>query len=210
MSNFVAKAVCLALISSSIMCACGTGKIVSDTSTQNATIQTIMKRKSVRSYTTQKVSYEQIQALLKAAMAAPSGRNIQPWRFVVVSDKETLAKLAESLPYAKMLTQASVAIVVCGDTTYVKHSIGETVPNNLWVHDCAAATENLLLAAESMGLGAVWTATYPYPERYGAVKAALGIPDSIMPLCVVPVGYPAGNEKPKDKWKPENIHYNKW
>jgi len=192
------------------MCSCSTGKAASDVSAKNATIVTIMSRKSVRSYSDRKVTDEQIMTLLKAAMAAPSGRNVQPWRFVVLTDKNVMRGLSESLPYAKMLANAQLAIVVCGDTTYRNRKTGEIVPNNLWVDDCSAATENLLLAAESMGLGAVWTAAYPYPERYDAVRAALGLPDNIMPLCVVPIGYPAGDEKPKDKFKPENIHFNKW
>ena len=210
MSSSFFKAFCLFPITIYVMCSCSTGKAASDVSAKNATIVTIMSRKSVRSYSDRKVTDEQIMTLLKAAMAAPSGRNVQPWRFVVLTDKNVMRGLSESLPYAKMLANAQLAIVVCGDTTYRNRKTGEIVPNNLWVDDCSAATENLLLAAESMGLGAVWTAAYPYPERYDAVRAALGLPDNIMPLCVVPIGYPSGDEKPKDKFKPENIHFNKW
>lgn len=171
----------------------------------NPVIENIMNRKSVRQYTSQSVSADQVQTLLRAAMAAPTARNLQPWRFVVVENRAMLDTLASRLPYARMLTSAPLAIVVCGET--VKP---DGTPNDLWEHDCSAATENLLLAAESMGLGAVWTAAYPYEERYSAVKEALGIPETVMPLCVVPVGYPAGNDRPKDKFKPENIHYGRW
>ena len=170
---------------------------------ENAALENIHARKSVRNYTEEPVSPEQVETLLKAAMAAPSGRNLQPWRFVVVREQATKDKLA--VGFNKMIAKAPVVIVVCGQTT---KKDGE--PNNNWTADCAAATENLLLAVESMGLGAVWTACYPYDDRMGATIEALGLPDDVKPYCIVPIGYPAGNDKPKDKWKPENIHYEKW
>lgn len=166
-------------------------------------LDNIFSRKSVRSYTDQPVSQEQVETILKAAMAAPSGMNAQPWRFVVVREQATKDKLASG--FNKMIAKAPVVIVVCGKTT---NKIGGT--NNNWTADCAAATENLLLAVEAIGLGAVWTACYPYDERMSPAIEALGLPDNVKPYCVVPVGYPAGNDKPKDKWKPENIHYEKW
>lgn len=170
---------------------------------ENAALENIHARKSVRNYTEEPVSPEQVETLLKAAMAAPSGRNLQPWRFVVVREQATKDKLA--VGFNKMIAKAPVVIVVCGQTT---KKDGE--PNNNWTADCAAATENLLLAAESIGLGAVWTACYPYEDRMNPAIEALGLPKDIKPYCIVPVGHPAGNDKPKDKWKPENIHYEKW
>ena len=166
-------------------------------------LDNIFSRKSVRSYTDQPVSQEQVETILKAAMAAPSGMNAQPWRFVVVREQATKDKLA--IGFNKMIAKAPVVIVVCGKTT---NKLGGT--NNNWTADCAAATENLLLAVEALGLGAVWTACYPYDERMNPTIEALGLPDNVKPYCIVPVGYPAGNDKPKDKWKPENIHYEKW
>lgn len=166
-------------------------------------LDNIFSRKSVRSYTDQPVSPEQVETILKAAMAAPSGMNAQPWRFVVVREQGTKDKLASV--FNKMIAKAPVVIVVCGKTT---NKIGGT--NNNWTADCAAATENLLLAVEAIGLGAVWTACYPYDERMNPAIEALGLPDNVKPYCIVPVGYPAGNDKPKDKWKPESIHYEKW
>ncbi|MBR6306420.1 MAG: nitroreductase family protein [Bacteroidales bacterium] len=166
-------------------------------------LDNIFSRKSVRSYTDQPVSPEQVETILRAAMAAPSGMNAQPWRFVVVREQATKDKLASG--FNKMIAKAPVVIVVCGKTT---NKIGGT--NNNWTADCAAATENLLLAVEAIGLGAVWTACYPYDERMNPAIEALGLPDNVKPYCIVPVGYPAGNDKPKDKWKPENIHYEKW
>ena len=166
-------------------------------------LDNIFERKSVRSYTDQPVSQEQVETILKAAMAAPSGMNAQPWRFVVVREQATKDKLA--IGFNKMIAKAPVVIVVCGKTT---NKLGGT--NNNWTADCAAATENLLLAVEALGLGAVWTACYPYDERMNPTIEALGLPDNMKPYCIVPVGYPAGNDKPKDKWKPDNIHYEKW
>ena len=170
---------------------------------ENAALENIHARKSVRDYTQEPVSPEQVETILKAAMAAPSGRNLQPWRFVVVREQATKDKLA--VGFNKMIAKAPVVIVICGQTT---KKDGE--PNNNWKADCAAATENLLLAAESLGLGAVWTACYPYEDRMIPAIEALGLPKDIKPYCIVPVGHPAGNDKPKDKWKPENIHSEKW
>ena len=177
-------------------------------------LDTIFSRKSVRTYTDQAVSEEQVETLLKAAMAAPTGMNVQPWRFVVVRDQAVKDALAG--PRGGMIAQAPVVIVVCGETTMMRKPWGQPdaepveVENGNWVQDCSAATENLLLAAEALGLGAVWTAAYPYEDRLNPVCEALGLPENVKPLCVVPVGYPGGDDQPKDKWKPENIHYDKW
>jgi len=168
-----------------------------------AALDNILSRKSVRSYTEQDVTPEQVETILKAAMAAPSGMNLQPWRFVVVREQETKDKLSGG--FNKMISKAPVVIVVCGYTP--GRFDGE---NRNWTADCAAATENLLLAVEALGLGAVWTACYPYEERLSTTIEALGLPEEVKPYCIVPIGHPAGDTQPKDKWKPENIHYEKW
>lgn len=168
-----------------------------------AALEIIHSRKSVRSYTDEAVTAGQVETILKAAMAAPSGMNLQPWRFVVVTEQATKDILASG--FNKMIAKAPVVIVVCGKTT---NKMGGE--NRNWTADCAAATENLLLAAEALGLGAVWTACYPYDERMNPAIEALQLPDNVKPYCIVPVGHPAGNDKPKDKWKPDNIHYEKW
>lgn len=182
---------------------------------QKGAIDVIMNRKSVRSYTEQPVSDAQIETLLKAAMAAPTGMNIQPWRFVVVRDQAVKEALAG--PRGGMYIQAPLLVVVCGETTFRRKPWGAPedaeeveMENRNWTADCAAATENLLLAAEAMGLGAVWTACYPYEERMGVTCETLGLPQNVTPFCIVPIGYPDGDNQPKDKWKPENIHYDKW
>ena len=177
-------------------------------------LDVIFSRKSVRSYTDQPVSDEQVETMLRAAMAAPTGMNVQPWRFVVVRDQAVKDKLAG--PRGGMIAQAPVVFVICGETTLMRKPFGQPdaeaveVENGNWTADCAAATENLLLAVEALGLGAVWTACYPYDVRMDPTIEALGLPENVKPYCIVPVGYPAGENKPKDKWKPENIHYEKW
>ncbi|WP_303633338.1 nitroreductase family protein, partial [uncultured Muribaculum sp.] len=108
--------------------------------------------------------------------------------------------------YAKMLKHAPLAIIPCGDLDKALEGDGQA----FWIQDVSAATENMLIAANALGVGAVWTAVYPDESRIDAVRKVLGMPASIMPLAVVPMGYPAGEHHPKDKWKPENIHYNGW
>lgn len=174
-------------------------------SNADAVLENIHSRKSVRQYTSEAVSEADIQTILKAAMAAPTAVNYQPWRFVVVSERQQLDEIAEILPYAKMLRQAPVAIVVCGETTWMGGN-----ENPYWQQDCAAATQNLLLAVEALGLGAVWTGVYPNQDLYPKLHDYLNLPSDVQPFCCIPVGHPAGNEQPKDKWKPENIHYGKW
>jgi len=167
---------------------------------QNPTFETIFSRKSVRNYTEKPVAQEDLILLVKAGMAAPTGMNRQPWEFLVVTDKEIMTELSEKLPYARMMKEAQAAIVVCGNP--------ET--SVYWYLDCSAAAQNILLAAESLGLGAVWTAGYPYEDRMDLIASAFGIPKPYRPLCVIPIGYPKGEQKPKDKWKEEKLHINKW
>jgi len=176
-------------------------------SEKQAVISNILSRKSVRSYTDQPVAREQLDTLVRVAMAAPTGRDMRPWKFIIIDDAACMDSLAARLPYAKMLTEAQAAILVCGDMSIVDDE-GQVSRN--WPLDCSAATENLLLAAEAMGLGAVWTGVYPYEERVAAVRAALSLPESIVPLNVVPIGYPQGTPQPKDKYDAANVHYNGW
>lgn len=169
-------------------------------------LDNIAQRKSVRSYTNESVSKEQLEKLVRAGMAAPSAVNKQPWAFIVISDRAAMDSLAEKLPHAKMLKEAQAAIVVCGDMN--KALEGEY--REFWVQDASAATQNILLAAEAMGLGAVWTGAYPSQQRVKDISEALSLPENIIPLDVIPVGHPAGNDQPKDKWNAENVHWDKW
>jgi nitroreductase len=173
----------------------------------SAAIENIMTRTSIRQYDADRtISADTIEVLLKAAMAAPTAVNRQPWAFVVVDDRATMDSLKSVCPNARMLDSASLAIVTCGDMDLALEGPGR----DFWIQDLSAATENLLLAAHAMGLGAVWTGVYPDSTRVAGVARVLGLPESIVPLAVVPLGYPAENPEPKDKWDATKVHHNKW
>ena len=181
-----------------------------------AVMDVILSRKSVRKYTAEPLTEAEIETLLRAGMAAPSAKNIQPWSFIVVTDKE-VAKRLVTKNVNRMYPEAPCLIVVCGDlnTDAKPHDAPKDSPaierqNPNWMIDCSAAAENILLAAEAMGLGAVWTACWPYEDRYSVVKEVLGIPENVMPLAIIPVGHPAETPAPKDKWRPEKIHRGRW
>ena len=173
--------------------------------TLNETIKTIHQRKSVRNYTDQEVTKEQLETLVRAGMAAPTAINTQPWQFVVVTDKNLKSEYAKGNMQEAMINKCSAMIVVCCDM-----SLENDRAKNFWQQDCAAATENILLAAESMGLGTVWTGVFPVEERVKTVSASFGLPENVTPFCVILVGYPDGSDQPKDKYKPERIHWNKY
>ena len=176
----------------------------------------ILNRKSVRSYTGDTIPAKVMENLLRAAMAAPSGRNIQPWRFVVLNDTSRYDEIFGENFNMGMYKQSAAVVVVCADTTVVRpprdnpDAPAVQQPNGIWRDDMGAVTENLLLAVEAHGLGACWTACYPYADRMEPVKKALGLPATVVPYSVVPIGYPAGDEQPKDKWDASRIHYNNW
>ncbi len=174
--------------------------------TEQAVLDNIAARTSVRSYLNKPVEAEKVEKLLRAGMAAPTAMNKQPWHFVVVTDKDQLKALAKANPFAGMAAKAPLAIVVCGDMNKALGGGGR----EFWVQDCSAATENILLAAQAMGLGAVWTGTYPSEERCKDVSKVLGLPEKIIPLNTIVIGYPDGPNKPKDKWKPANVSYNRY
>lgn len=169
-------------------------------------LQNIASRKSVRHFAQEPVTQEQLQTLAHAAMAAPTACNKQPWAVIAINDRTMLDSLCAGLPYAKMLAEAQAAMIVCGDLSKALEGDGA----QFWIQDCSAATENLLLAAEAMRLGAVWTAVYPDPERMAIVNKVLNLPENIIPLNVIPIGHPTGEDQPKDKWIDENYHLNKW
>jgi len=173
----------------------------------NGIIESILSRSSVRVYEPGvKVSAQDVETIMRAAMAAPSAVNKQPWQFVVVTDKELLRGLSEALPYAKMAAGASLAIVVCGDSSHFLDGID----NVLWVQDLSAVSENILLAAHALGYGGVWTAVYPHPERENPVVRLLSLPGGIIPFNVIPIGKPAHEPHIIDKWDSRRIHYDRW
>lgn len=172
---------------------------------ENETLKTILTRHTVRHFLSDAVKPEDLEIICRAAMAAPSACNKQMWQFVIIRERATLDGMLEFLPNAKMLAQAQAAIVICGDPA---EDFGF-----YWQQDCSAATQNALLAAHSLGLGACWCGLYPREERAAATSRYLGISDkNIIPMAILAIGYPdpAAGEKPKDKWKPEKIHYERW
>jgi nitroreductase len=145
-----------------------------------------------------------VQELLAAAMQAPSAGNQQPWHFIVVTERQQLNALADVLPFGKMLKNALLGIVVCADLKLERYS-------GFWVQDCSNATMNILLAAHAQGLGAVWVAIYPVEDRVAGAKQILGLPEQVVPLCVVPIGYPATKpELPARRFSAARLHHNRW
>ncbi|MCQ2337141.1 MAG: nitroreductase family protein [Paludibacteraceae bacterium] len=172
---------------------------------KNDSLDAIMSRKSVRKFTNQPVEQAKIDAILKAGFAAPTAMNRQPWSIGVVNDTTLLRQMAKDMPYSQLET-AAVAFVVCGDLNKAM----EGTAREFWVVDCSLMAENMLLAAHSMGLGAVFTGGWPNMERCSLVAQYLHIPDSYTVLGVIPMGYPAENPDVKEKWNPDAVHYNIW
>lgn len=170
----------------------------------NAALENIFTRTSVRSYSSREVSRATVDTLLRAAMSAPTAVNKQPWQFVVIDDRAKLDSIASEFRNISMAAKAPMAVVVCGDMSRALD--GEA--RDFWIQDCSAATENMLLAAHSLGLGAVWCGIYPAAERVAKLSELLGLPGHLVPLCVVPMGYPDGATGAKDKYDAARIHFN--
>jgi nitroreductase len=166
-------------------------------------MEAILTRRSVRRYTDEPVAPELVNELLDAAMHAPSAGNEQPWHFVVITEREILDAIPSFHPYAVMLRQAPMAVLICGDSRLQKYP-------GYWVQDCAAATENLLLAAHDRGLGAVWVGVHPRVEREEGMRALLGIPAEVTPFALVPLGHPAEHPQRVARFDAARIHRNRW
>ena len=167
------------------------------------TQKAILTRRSIRKYTDTAVSDELIRNLLDAGMHSPTARNIQPWHFIVVTDRLILDKLALAHPYAKMLNQATLAILICGDK-----KLQET--EGYIVQDCSAATQNILLSAHAHGLGAVWLGMFPREERIQKVSKLLEIPGHILPVSLISIGFPDEQKEAPERFKADRVHYNKF
>jgi len=163
-------------------------------------LQMIFARRSIRKYTAVSVDEADIERLLKAAMSAPSASNIKPWHFIVVTSRRTLDALAKAHPHGKMLANATLCIAVCG------------VPDEsrYWEQDCSAATENLLLAATALGLGAVWLGVHPREKRCAAVRRVLNIPENVVPLNLISIGHPAEKKKARTQYDETRVHRGNW
>jgi len=166
-------------------------------------LEAISTRRSVRKFLKKKVPENLVSKIIAAGMNAPSAGNQQPWQFIVVNEKTILNEIAEVNPYAGCAKDASFGILVCGDLRLEKYQ-------GFWMLDCSAATENILLAVHSLGLGAVWTGVYPKQERIDRYKKLLDIPENIVPIAFIPIGYPAEEPNRESRFQKTRIHYNKW
>jgi len=166
-------------------------------------LEAIFSRRSIRLYTSKPVSRSVIEEILKAAMSAPSAGGERPWHFIVVMDRTILDKIPKFHPYAAMLKQAQAAILVCGDPTLEKHK-------GYWVLDCAAATQNMLLAAHAKGLGSVWCGVYPTEDRVINLRRLLNLPEQVVPFSLVPLGFPAELKSAPDRFDGSRVHENGW
>ena len=161
-------------------------------------LKEIEQRRSIRKFLDVPVTDDQVRELLQAAMLAPSAKNGQPWQFVIVRSPEKMAQLKAKHPYASSLNTAPVCICVCG-------VIDPAMPD-YYTQDCAACTQNILLQAQSMGLGTCWMGVAPRRERMEAVAETLRIPDGIAPFCLIAVGVPAETRATPDRFDESRIH----
>ncbi len=206
----------LAMATTVVSC-CGKEKPTDNqTSSTEMVINNIMQRKSVRSFTGDPIAADTLESILRCAMAAPSGMDVRPWHLVVVADTSKYAELFAGNFNMGIFMQSGAVVILCADTTITRaprenpDAAPVTRPNSIWRDDMGACTENLLLAVEAYGLGAVWTACYPFADRMDPVKAYLNLPGNVVPYAVVPIGVPAGDNQPKDKWDTTRVHYNRW
>jgi nitroreductase len=169
----------------------------------NQALDFILTRRSIRKFANRPVADELVTQLLRAAMAAPSAGNQQPWHFVVMTDRTVLDAVPAFHPHAAMIREAPLAIAVCGDLSLEKHQ-------GMWTLDCSAATQNLLLAVNALGLGAVWLGIYPRAERMAGMKELLGLPETVIPFSLVPIGYPNEHKPPADRYQESRVRRNRW
>ena len=185
------------------ICTCFSGK--RENILDNAAIKNILTRRSIRKYTRRLVEKEKIEILLKAAMSAPSAANEQPWDFIVVTDKKTISKVCQASPYTTPLKRARLCIIVCGNLQKEREKF-----RGHWVLGCSAATENILLAANAIGLGAVWIGLYPVQDKMESISTTFSLPEHIKPMAVISIGYPAEKKDPADRFIDTNVHWEKW
>lgn len=195
---------------------CNKQEAATEVNTADVVMQNILNRKSVRSYNGEAIPDSVMENLLRAAQAAPSAVDRRPWQMVVMTDKSQYETVFEGNFNMQKFMESGAVIILCADTTFTAPTRDNpdgpavTQVNQMWRDDLGAVTENLLLAAEAYGLGACWTACYPYPDRMDPIKKALQLPSTVVPYAVVPIGYHDGTTQPKDKWDPARVHYNRW
>jgi nitroreductase len=163
----------------------------------------LYSRRSIRLYTSKQIPSNMVQDILRAAMCAPSAGNERPWHFIVLTDRALLDEIPKFHPYAAMVKHASTAMLVCGDVSLEKYK-------GYWVLDCAAATQNILLAAHAKGFGAVWCGVYPSEDRVINFKKLFSLPDHIIPFSLIPIGFPDEIKQPIERYDASRIHENRW
>ncbi len=168
-------------------------------------MKAILARRSIRKYLDKQIPRESIELILEAGMAAPSAGNGQPWQFLVINDKKLLKRISEIQGHSQMLNEASHAIIVCGDMNRKNKFV-----EDLWIQDCSAATENMLIMVQDLGLGAVWLGTYPMEEVVNGMKDLFNLPEHIIPFSIVSLGYPAEEKAASNRFDEARIHWNQW
>lgn len=166
-------------------------------------MKSIFRRRSIRKYTNEQVPEELVEKIIGAGMAAPSAGNEQPWHFVIITEEGILKAIPKFHPYSNMLHEANLAIVVCADLSLQRYE-------GYWVQDCSAATQNMLLMVDELGLGSVWLGVYPTEDRVKGMKELLNLPENIIPFSILPIGYPAETKEPVDRFDKSRIHWNVW
>lgn len=166
-------------------------------------LNSILERRSIRAYTDKDISEETMNKLLKAAMYAPTARNFQEWRFIVVKKPENLAKIEKVQPYNKLLEQANAAVIVCAHLETDLHK-------RFFQQDCGASIQNLMLAAHGLGIGSCWLGVYPIPELTEGITKEFDLPKDVLPIGVIALGYPAEEKADPQRFDPSKIHYEKW
>jgi len=170
-------------------------------------IEAILTRRSIRRFSPEPLDDKTIETLLRAGMAAPTALNMQPWEFILVRDKSRLRAISEIIPYGKMLPDANLGMLICGDMHRSPEQKSELL---FWVLDCAAAAQNVLLAAHGLGLGSVWLGVFPRQERMIKISELFRLPPHIQPHCVLALGHPGEDGVVKNKYDPRKIHREEW
>ena len=165
--------------------------------------EALLSRRSIRKYKDQKISKLEMDRILKAAMYAPSAMNLQAWQLIVIDNKDVLIETIRSIPYAEMLRQSAAAILVCGESSVEK--------NESWLlQNCSAAIQNILLSAHELEIGSCWIAIHGMNDVYKSIKTQFKLPENIVPVSLISLGYPDEVVKAEERFTEEKVHYNKW
>lgn len=167
------------------------------------TLRSILTRRSIRRFQPREIPVPVVHDILAAAMSAPSAGNEQPWHFVLMTEKALLEEIPAIHPHAAMAAEAPLAVLICADMNLAQHE-------GFWIQDCAAAAENLLIAAHGKGLGGVWTGIHPREERVRGMRELLSLPAHIVPVSLIPLGYPAEELPAVNRFHEKRVHHNGW